>query len=161
MATAPSVLATMVTTTSYGSWLPGDARGYIEEGQILPSDPVRLQTAKTRLAREPIHFSPEQRLCLFGALLHAADEFGYHLTDVSVESWHLHWIVEHGFDPVKVMVGRLKTRMRQALGIGRIWTEGYCHVCLYDLRAMELRRAYIARHRGCYMTAGRVLRATT
>ena len=159
MAATPRILATMVTTTSYGSWLPGDTRGYIEQGQILPSDPNRLRTAKTRLAGQPIHFTVEQRLCLSDAICRATDEFGYHLTDVSVESWHLHWIVEHGFDPVKDMVGRLKTRMRQTLDIGRIWTEGYCHVCLYDLQALESRRAYIARHRGCCMTAGRMVRS--
>jgi hypothetical protein len=28
----PRLLAAMVTTTSYGSWLPGDLRGYVDRG---------------------------------------------------------------------------------------------------------------------------------
>ena len=32
----PNVLATMVTTTSYGTWLPGELRGYVDKGVILP-----------------------------------------------------------------------------------------------------------------------------
>ena len=39
----PNVLATMVTTTSYGTWLPGDARGYVDRGRILSGDPEKLE----------------------------------------------------------------------------------------------------------------------
>ena len=111
----PRLLATMVTTTSYGSWLPGDVRGYVERGVVLPGDPMRLEHARQRMGdRPPVLFSVEQQSVAFDALGRACDEFGYRLTDASVESWHLHWIVEHGFDPVATMVGRLKNRIRQA-----------------------------------------------
>ena len=94
-------------------------------------------------------FNVEQQVQLFDALRNAAEEFHYDLTDASVESWHLHWIVHHGFDSVPTMVGRLKNRMRQALGIGRIWTEGYYDSRLFDMPAIENRRRYIGRHAGC------------
>jgi REP element-mobilizing transposase RayT len=146
-------LATMVTTTSYGTWLPGDARGYVDDGQILPPDPKRWTQARALLAQAPVHFTPDQQDCLFESLRTAAVEFSYRLTDVCVESWHLHWIIVHEFDPVQVMVGRLKTRMRQALNAGRIWTAGYCHRPL-NQRSLEDAQAYIARHPGCRMTDG-------
>ena len=92
------------------------------------------------------------------ALLDAADEFEYHVTDTAVEAWHMHWLVEHGYDAVPKMVGRLKTRMRQALDCGRIWTHGYCHRCHYMLREIEASRKYIARHAGCRMLDRRILR---
>ncbi len=152
-----NVLATIVTTTSYGSWLPGDARGYVQDRKILPANPQVAEHARSLLSREPMQFTESQQVTLFDALQSGATEFGYRLTDVSVESWHLHWIVDHGFDPVPKMVGRLKTRMRQALDCGRIWAEGYCHRCLYTEHDMETARAYIARHHGCRMLEGKAL----
>jgi REP element-mobilizing transposase RayT len=106
---------------------------------------------------KPILFTPEQQTRLFEALCAAAEEFHYQLTDASVESWHLHWIVRHGFDSVPTMVGRLKNRMRQALAIGRIWTEGYYDSRLFDSAAIDARRQYIRRHAGCRMTDGKIL----
>jgi len=151
----PKVLATMVTTTSYGTWLPGDARGYVDRGRILPGDPGLLQHARSLLSQAPVYFGKAQQDTLFDALCRAAEEFDYRLTDVTVESWHAHWIVSHGYDRVSKMAGRLKTRMRQALQCGRIWTEGYCHRCLYTPEQIEQCRHYIARHAGCRMLNGK------
>jgi hypothetical protein len=151
----PRLLATMVTTTSYGSWLPGDLRGYVENGIILPGDPDRVEQARQRMGTlSPVRFSNQQQAILFESLRAACDEFGYRLTDASIESWHTHWIVAHGFDAVATMVGRLKNRMRQALSVGRIWTEGYYDSRLFEIPAVEMRSAYIARHPGCRMTDG-------
>jgi REP element-mobilizing transposase RayT len=151
----PRLLATMVTTTSYGTWLPGDLRGYVEKGIILPGNPDRFDQAVQRMAgNTPVFFAPEQQNKLFDALRDAADEFQYELTDASVESWHLHWMCHHGFDSIPTMVGRLKNRMRQAMNIGRIWTEGYYDSRLFDNTAKQSRSRYIARHAGCRMTDG-------
>ncbi len=151
----PRLLATMVTTTSYGTWLPGDFRGYVENGIILPGDPNRVELAIQRMnGKSAVIFSIEQQRRLFDALRSAADEFQYQLTDASVECWHLHWIVEHGFDPVPTMVGRLKNRMRQALNIGQIWTEGYYDSRLFEESSVQSRQRYIAGHAGCRMTHG-------
>lgn len=149
------VIATMITTTSYGTWLPGDLRGYVRDGQILPGEPKLLDQSKALLSQAPVYFSHPQIIVLDHAIRAAADEFDYVLSDLSIESWHLHWIVDHGFDPVPDMVGRLKTRMRQMIRRGRIWTEGYCHRCLHDADEILIARQYIARHKGCRMIDGK------
>lgn len=151
----PDVLATMVTTTTYGSWLPGDLRGYVDDGMILPGDPRKLEQARRNIIGDPVLLRPNQIVVLDWAIGKACAEFGYTLTDLSIESWHLHWIVSHGFDRVDVMVGRLKTRMRQALGRGRIWTEGYCHRCLYSPDEIGAAGGYIGRHAGARIVASR------
>src|SRR5580704_6335054 len=82
----PRLLATMVTTTSYGAWLPGDIRGYVDNGIVLPGDPYRLELATRRMAdRLAVLFSIQQQKQLFDALQAAADEFHYRLTDASIE----------------------------------------------------------------------------
>ena len=150
----PNVRATFITTTTYGTWLPGDMRGYIDRGVILPANPKLLRHAKAMMSESPVYFTDVQVILLDTAIRKAAEEFQYRLTDMSIESWHLHWIIEHGFDPVHRMAGRLKTRMRQMLRRGRIWTNGYHHRCLYDDDEIETARGYIAKHAGCRMIDG-------
>ncbi len=145
---------TFVTITSYGSWLPGDLRGYVQGGAILPGNPRLLKFTRLSLKGAPVLFGPQEQDRLFNSLLVAADEFGYRVTDACVEPWHLHWIVGHGDEPTDAVVGRLKTRMQQSLGRGRIWTKGYCRVPLLDGVALQQAREYIARHRGCRLAAG-------
>src|SRR4051812_38645648 len=108
----PNLHATMVTTTSYGTWLPGDLRGYVQEGLVLPANPALLNHAKQMLKKAPVFFTPAQQERLFSAIVAACTEFRYSLEHLSIEQWHLHWVVGHGFDPIEIMVGRLKNRMR-------------------------------------------------
>ena len=151
------LLATMVTTTTYGTWLPGDLRGYVENGIILPSNPARLEQATQRMKSAPVLLTIEQQSIVFNALIAACGEFGYELTDASIESWHLHWMCNHGYDPVEKMVGRLKNRMRQSLNIGRIWTEGYHNSMCFEEAMINIRSRYIARHAGCRMTNRKII----
>jgi hypothetical protein len=148
---------TFVTTTSHGTWLPGEMRGYVRNGHILPGDPKLLELSRKLLKSQPVYFTSDERTRLFHALVAGCTEFRYRLSDVTIESWHLHWIMFHGNDPIEKVLGRLKTRMRQALARGRIWTEGYCAEPLFDDRAVEQAQEYISRHEGCMMLDGRVI----
>ena len=47
---------TFVTTTSHGSWLPGDLRGYVQDGIILPSNLALLKFSKLQLKSDPVSF---------------------------------------------------------------------------------------------------------
>jgi REP element-mobilizing transposase RayT len=146
---------TFVTTTSHGTWLPGEMRGYVRKVHILPGDPKLLELSRKLLKGQPVYFTSEERTRLFAALIAACAEFQYRLSDVTIESWHLHWIMFHGDDSIEKVMGRLKTRMRQALARGKIWTEGYCAEPLFDEVAIETAQEYIARHDGCMMLDGR------
>ncbi len=147
---------TFVTTTSFGTWLPGDLRGYVRKGVILPGDPKLLELSRQLMKGTPVYFSIDEREQLFDALVAACAEFRYRLSDVTVESWHLHWIVWHE-DAIETVMGRLKTRMRQRLARGRIWTEGYCAEPLFDDIALVQAQEYVARHDGARMVDGRVI----
>lgn len=148
MPTTQRLLATMVTTTTYGTWLPGDLRGYVEDGVILPGNPRLLERSRSRLKSPPVYLSATEQDAAFHALVHAAHEFQYTLLAVSIESWHCHWLIDHAFDDVEVMVGRLKTRVRQALDRGRIWTSGYDARYCFDRKTVEARRWYIRKNQG-------------
>jgi hypothetical protein len=81
---------TFVTTTTYGTWLPGDLRDYVRRGIILPHDPNLLERSRTLLKGQPVFLSAPEREQLFHALLAACTEFHYRLSDATIESWHLH-----------------------------------------------------------------------
>jgi REP element-mobilizing transposase RayT len=150
-----------VTTTSHGTWLPGDVRGYVRKGVQLPGDAKLLKLSQQQMRSRPVYFTPSERDRLFDALRQACGEFEYRLSDVAIEPWHLHWILFHDVDAIEVVIGRLKTRMRQALNRGRIWTEGYCAEPLFDDRAVACAQEYIAQHEGCRMLDGRIIQLQT
>jgi hypothetical protein len=149
-------LATFVTTTSFGSWLPGDERGYADNGQFMPPRPLLADHARRQMNGDAVVFSSLDQQRLFAALADACGEFAYQLTDVVVEATHLHWIIGHE-DAPKTMVGRLKTRMRQQLARGRIWSADYSHRLLFDDSSLEQARTYLTKHAGLRMLAGRVV----
>lgn len=150
-----------VTTTSYGSWLPGDVRGYVRRGVILPGDAELLKISRRLMNGSAVRFSTAERAALFAALVEACAEFGYRLSDATIESWHVHILLFHGEDKIETVMGRLKTRMRQRLARGRIWTEGYCAEPICDDAAVLPVQEYIARHDGCRMTDGRCVNMCT
>jgi hypothetical protein len=119
----------------------------------LPANPALAAFARSQLKGSPVALSRSDQDELFDALVGAADEYGYRLSDVVMESTHVHWIISHN-DEMKVMVGRLKNRMRQRLNRGRIWTAGYCGFELRSLKALQQAREYLAAHAGARMIAG-------
>jgi hypothetical protein len=148
--------ASFVTTTTHGSWLPGDVRGYVERGQTLPANPALAVFARSQMKMLSVAFTERDQEQLFDALTLAADEYQYRLSDAVVERTHAHWIINHG-DEMQVMVGRLKNRMRQRLNCGRIWTAGYCGFELRTLTALQQAREYLSQHTGARMIAGQIV----
>lgn len=142
------ILATMITSTTYGTWLPGDLRGYVENATILPGDHDKLSLARARMNDEPVYLTDAEQITAFNALRTGAAQFGYELLAGSIESWHMHWLVRHGNDDVEVMVGRLKNAVRKAVNRGRIWTAGYDARYCFNETEIAHRTAYIQRHRG-------------
>ncbi|HEX6960439.1 MAG TPA: hypothetical protein VF175_01120 [Lacipirellula sp.] len=149
-------IATFVTTTSFGSWLPGDVRGYVDNGKLFPPIPQLEAHIRRNMTQAPVQFSHRDRGELFEALGAASSEFDYRLTDAVVEATHLHWIIGHN-DSVAAMVGRLKNRMRQRLGRGRIWADGFSHRLLFDDDSLYDARQYLTKHNGLRMLAGELV----
>jgi hypothetical protein len=147
-----------VTVTSYGSWLPGDARGYVQRGELLPASAELERHARGKLVQPVVRFNSRDQDDLMSALLTACGEFGYQLFELSIESWQLHWIVRHDDAPAS-MIGRLKNRMRQRLKRGRIWGKGYWQRELSSDEELLAAREYIRRHAGCRIVGGKPYRA--
>jgi hypothetical protein len=58
-----AVLAYRITCTTYGTWLPGDAGGWIQWGEwgIKPPDSERQRDAGKRMVESAVMLTEEQR----------------------------------------------------------------------------------------------------
>jgi hypothetical protein len=61
-------LETFVTTTSFGSWVPGDVRGYEAKGQFLPPIPELAAHVRRHMKQPLILFSLDEQDSIFEAL---------------------------------------------------------------------------------------------
>ncbi len=50
------ILGVMFTMTTYGTWLRGDSRGYVEDGVTYPADPAKQLMDRARLKYDPYAF---------------------------------------------------------------------------------------------------------
>ena len=123
-------IAYFLTWSTYGTWLPGDRRGWVEyhQGWQLP-DPILELECAARMSENACRLSSEQRAAVQQQIAETCQHRGWHLHAVNCRSNHLHVVVTaSGVKPLKVRVD-LKawtTRcLKQQFDRGREnwWTE--------------------------------------
>ncbi len=99
----PDALAYFLTWTTYGTWLPGDERGWVLEGKgfQLP-DPVRKEHAADLMTEEPCYLDPGQRALVHKTIEDHCRIRGWHLHAVNCRSNHVHVVVTTDVDPEEV-----------------------------------------------------------
>jgi len=60
--------AILLTSTTYGNWMRGDRRGWVENGVICPPDPVLEAADMARMKHPPFRFD-HSRLIDVGAMI--------------------------------------------------------------------------------------------
>ena len=92
-------LAYFLTWTTYGTWLPGDARGWVDKHQSGPDapyqapDPQRARAAMARLRESPVVLTPAARAAVEAALRETCSYRGWMVHAVSVRTNHVHIVV--------------------------------------------------------------------
>ncbi|MCC9606597.1 hypothetical protein LOC69_11920 [Blastopirellula sp. JC733] len=100
----PEPLAYLLTWTTYGSWLPGDRRGWVRRmgGDQLPDD--ERQRAASRAMIEPkVRLGPEQRSVVEQAIHDHCEFRGWVLFAVNCRSNHAHVVVWADQPPKEVL----------------------------------------------------------
>ncbi len=87
-------IAYFLTWVTYGTWLPGDARGWVEyrSGWQLP-DPVRQLEAKARMTDDACLLTPPQRRAIEVQIAETCAHRGWVLHAVNCRSNHIHVVV--------------------------------------------------------------------
>jgi REP element-mobilizing transposase RayT len=148
-------LAYFLTWTTYGSWLPGDERGWVDRwrrhGEIVDKpEPLLEKHARELLKGPAVTLDQEMRTAAEAAMRGATDEFGWMIHALAVRSNHVHLVVSaRDKAPGKVM-GLLKRRGTQTLNglngnnnIKRWWTEDGSKRLLYTEEAVARAVEYV------------------
>ncbi len=113
-------LAYLLTWTAYGTWLPGDQRGWVmrRHGFQLPNPPVERRARKTMV--EPMcELDCSQRMCVQDAIRRHCGLRGWRLHAVNCRSNHVHVVVTAQNVPPNKVIAQLKawcTRELKARG---------------------------------------------
>jgi len=143
-------LGYMVTWTTYGSWLQGDKRRYVKDGEILPSN-ENLAGANVRaLTKEAVRLSFNQRRIVEEAIRQKAKQFSQRIYALSVCARHVHLVAEYTRKPIGIIVQRYKSCAVRALrkdGMqGRVWTTGFDKRYCFDGDTLQQKINYVNDH---------------
>jgi REP element-mobilizing transposase RayT len=133
-------LAYFLSWTTYGTWLPGDERGWVESGkfEIQPPDPSRREEAADRMSEDAVILTLEQRRIVKETVQRHCEIRKWPLHAVNPRSNHVHVIVTATIKPEDVLSqlkawcsrrlskhAGLVTRAgrRSKNGLKRWWTE--------------------------------------
>jgi REP element-mobilizing transposase RayT len=155
-----------ITWTCYGTWLPGDRRGYVSntllpEGGFdprhnTPGTPCTADDAYTRdraralQKRATVLLSPEQALVVAEALVDAAHARGWRIVRGAVMANHVHVLVmdcpDDGQGVRRILKGCSQAKLSDHAGENRQWwtakgSDRYKH----DWPAIEAAEEYVAR----------------
>jgi REP element-mobilizing transposase RayT len=128
-------LAFFLTWTTYGSWLPGDDRGWVDgRGGCHAPEPLRAAAARRRMTEETVTFEGPQRVAVEEAIAAHCRVRGWHLHAVQCRLQHVHVVVtaiERAPGDVMTQLKSWCTRAlkelagsRGAAPRKRWWTEG-------------------------------------
>ena len=123
--------ALFITWTTYGSWLPGDSRGWHDPSRGERPPQPQLETwARNRLKEQTVLLSNEQREAIERVIREHAAIRGWNLFAVSVRSNHVHVVVRAAATPTQVRdqfkanATRVLRAMPQPITNDKVWTKG-------------------------------------
>jgi len=124
-------IAYLITWTTYGSWLPGDKRGWHcwGEGEVQPSNKLFVEMAASEMKETAFTLSSDGREIVEQTISRHCNFRSWTLCAVSARSNHVHVVVTApGCDP-KTVRNQFKAWCTRYLkpcsrGRERFWTEG-------------------------------------
>jgi REP element-mobilizing transposase RayT len=100
-----SVLAYFITWTTYGTWLPGDARGWVKRGAwgVHPPDPELERQAHELMVEMTVVLTPAQRTLVEQTIRDHCRIRRWTLHAVNARTNHVHLVVTADRGPDEVM----------------------------------------------------------
>jgi REP element-mobilizing transposase RayT len=150
-------LAFFLTWTTYGSWLPGDERGWVKwhDGFQQPNERIR-KAAAAKMVEAEIALDTEQRNIVEQTVTRHCEIRGWYLHAVNCRTNHVHVVVTAAnYDPETVRdqfkswcTRKLKERERQKgcnedVMRQHWWTEGGSQRSIDDEDSLEAAIEYV------------------
>jgi len=139
-----------LTWTTYGSWLPGDERGYVADARTLPGDEKILERNRKRRKSQAVILYPQEREIVEQTIRTQAEELGHKLEAVIVCCNHVHLLARRHAQSIEEVVGRYKSLTTRALWQqgrkGRVWSIGYDKRFCFTEEDLATKAKYIQNH---------------
>jgi REP element-mobilizing transposase RayT len=140
----------MVTWTTYGTWLPGDKRGYVKRGKVLPGDPKINQASRRLQISTTIILNSKQKTIIRNAILQEAERIGQKIEALAVCTNHIHLVARPFEESIESIVSRYKNVAIFALckngPVKRIWTRGFDKRFCFNEKSLNQKIEYVKRH---------------
>ena len=139
-------IAYFLTWTTYGTWLPGDSRGWIDrhDHQVKQADSQRETKARKRMQEQPLRLSDRQIQVVEDAIYETSSVRGWKIHAIAVHTNHVHVAISVTNKKPKHVLRILKAYSTRALKqhVGNNhrqhwWTRSGSIRCLF--RTTELR----------------------
>ncbi len=155
------VLGYFLTWTTYGSWLPGDQRGWYEKpGFFREPDPEKRRDAEILMTESAFVLDADQRRIVEQTILDHCRIRKWKLHAVNARTRHVHVVVTApAYEPNVVMdqfkawcTRKLKQRERNRQSPDRIrenwWTQGGSKRKLFSEKSLENAIRYVLEDQG-------------
>jgi REP element-mobilizing transposase RayT len=155
---SPLPIAYLITWTTYGTWLHGDARGSYEKGILgaQPPDPAREEQARRAMVEEEVWLSQEQRDLTEKVIADHCRIRKWTLHAVRARTNHVHVVISGDKDPedmrdeLKAWTSRhlsnlagLTKRVARHAGRRHWWTERGDVEAIFDHEHLENAVIYV------------------
>ncbi len=144
------IIGYMVTWTTYGTWLQGDERGYVEDGKTFAQND-KLRSANQRQQKSPtVKLNPEQKQIVQNSIIEEAQRINHKIFAIAVCSNHVHIVAGVSEESIEQAVHRYKysatSALRQIGTHGKIWSKGFDkRFCFADIE-LENKVRYVRSH---------------
>ena len=145
------ILAYMATWNTYGTWLPGDERGYVNrQGQALEGNDELLQISKELQKYPTVKLSPQEKIIAEEIIAAEAKKIGHTIIAMSITSNHVHLLAKPHQQSIDKIIGRYKSMTTRALWKygrrGRIWAHGYHKRYCFTINEINAKIDYVQKH---------------
>ena len=148
--TVPKTLGYMLTWTTYGSWLQGDERGYVKDGQTLGGDEELVDLCEKFQKGNTVRLRDNKKDIVRRAILDEAERIGRTIEALAVCGNHVHLVARYSPEPIGQTVSRFKNVAAAALRKhgrgGRVWTRGFDKRFCFDQQDLIRRIQYVKNH---------------
>ena len=146
-------LAYFLTWTTYGTWLPGDARGWVHDKDgawhvdVRGDEPVRVATAQAMMREKPVILTLADRDRVERVIVDSCAVKNWPVHQVSVRTNHVHLVVTAPCQTPEKVMSYLKAWASRGLnkrhGRRAWWTRHGSTRYLNDERSLDAALRYV------------------
>jgi len=141
----------MLTGTTYGSWLQGDKRGFVRDGEILQGDERILELCKKLQKCPTVKLTRQEQAVVEAAILNEAKGINQKIEALAICTNHIHLTARPSDKSIERIVSMYKSAATRALRCysrtEKIWTKGFDKRFCFTQDDLARKIAYIQNHK--------------